>query len=233
MKLVNRILLGVLILVVVVIVFRQGLVPARYTPLPRLDLENPLPIVVDWQIAELRFDRELCRDTIASSEIIEARQVADRPKQKGCGWTNAVRISEAGGAKFSAGPLSCQAAAAFALWVQYEVQPAAERIFGQRVGSIQNFGTYSCRNIIGSRFWKNRRSEHATANAIDVAKFRLADGTQISVLGDWNGKGKKAEFLRAVNKGGCRFFRVTLGPDFNRAHRDHFHFDRGQLWSCR
>ena len=66
MKLVNRILLGVLILVVVVIVFRQGLVPARYTPLPRLDLENPLPLVVDWQIAELRFDRELCRDTIAS-----------------------------------------------------------------------------------------------------------------------------------------------------------------------
>ena len=119
-------------------------------------------------------------------------------------------------------------------WIQFQAGlSAAERIFGQRVSSIQNFGTYSCRNIIGSRFWKNRRSEHATANAIDVAKFRLADGTQISVLGDWNGKRKKAEFLKAVNKGGCRFFRVTLGPDFNRAHRDHFHFDRGQLWSCR
>ena len=232
MRVFIRLFLGIVVLIGVGLVFRQGLVPAKYTPLPRLDLENPLPLLVDWQIAELRYDRELCRDTIQGSDILKARQVADRPLVKGCGWTNAVRVREVGGAKFSAGQLSCQAAAALALWVQYEVQPAAERIFGQRVASMQNFGTYSCRNIIGSRFWKNRRSEHATANAIDIARFRLADGTGISVLKDWKGKDKKAEFLRAVNRGGCRFFRVTLGPEFNRAHRDHFHFDRGQLYSC-
>jgi len=232
MRVFIRLFLGIVVLIGVGLVFRQGLVPAKYTPLPRLDLENPLPLLVDWQIAELRYDRELCRDTIQGSDILKARQVADRPLVKGCGWTNAVRVREVGGAKFGAGQLSCQAAAALALWVQYEVQPAAERIFGQRVASMQNFGTYSCRNIIGSRFWKNRRSEHATANAIDIARFRLADGTGISVLKDWKGKDKKAEFLRAVNRGGCRFFRVTLGPEFNRAHRDHFHFDRGQLYSC-
>jgi hypothetical protein len=226
------VLLVIAVLLAVFLVFRQGLVPARYTPLPRLDLENPLPLVADWQIAELRFDRELCRDTISNGAILKARQIADRPLEKGCGWINAVRMSEAGGAQIWLSQVTCQAAAAFALWVQYEVQPAAERIFGQRVAAIQNMGTYSCRNIIGSRFWKNRRSEHATANAIDVSGFRLADGTVVSVHKDWRGKGKKAEFLRAVNRGGCRFFRVTLGPDFNQAHRDHFHFDRGQLWSC-
>ncbi|MGI9478102.1 MAG: extensin family protein, partial [Hyphomicrobiaceae bacterium] len=30
----------------------------------------------------------------------------------------------------------------------------------------------------------------------------------------------------------CHYFRVALSPAFNAAHRDHFHFDRGILWTC-
>ena len=80
---------------------------------------------------------------------------------------------------------------------------------------------------------RNRRSEHATANAIDISGFRLADGTRISVRRDWNGERKKSQFLRAVHQRACGYFRVALSPDFNRAHHDHFHFDRGFLWTCR
>ena len=129
--------------------------------------------------------------------------------------------------------MKCEVAAALALWVKHEVQPLARRILGQRVTALQNFGTYSCRKIIGSRFWKSRMSEHATANAIDISRFRLANGTWISVKRHWKGHGKKSQFLRAVHSRACRYFRVSLSPDFNAAHHDHFHFDRGVLSMCR
>ena len=45
----------------------------------------------------------------------------------------------------------------------------------------------------------------------------------------WRGDGAEARFLKAVHGRACRYFRVVLGPDYNEAHRDHFHLDRGTL----
>jgi len=227
-----RIFLLSLVLGAIALVFRQGLLPAHLTPLPRLDLENPLPLVVDWQLAELRYDRRLCRETIATRGMLTARQIPDRPLKKGCGWINAISMTSAGGASIGVNRVSCQAGAALALWVQYVVQPEAQRIFGQPVVSLQNFGTYSCRNIVGNSFWQDRRSEHASANAIDISGFKLANGDRISVQKHWRGNSPKARFLRAVHRGACNYFRVSLSPAFNAAHHDHFHFDRGALWTC-
>lgn len=223
------------VLLVVALVFRQGLLPASWTPLPRLDLKQwPVPLFVDWQLAELRYDRRLCSELVADSGgILVARQIGDRPLEKGCGWTNAVRVTSAGEASIGVGRVTCQTAAALALWVKYDVQPLARQILGQPVVALENFGTYSCRNIVGNSMWQFRRSEHATANAIDISGFRLKDGTRISVLNDWEGKGKKSLFLQSVHYAACRYFRVSLSPDFNAAHRDHFHFDRGVLYTCR
>jgi hypothetical protein len=39
--------------------------------------------------------------------------------------------------------------------------------------------------------------------------------------------------LRALRAGACRFFDVVLSPDFNEAHRDHFHFEMGRFRACR
>lgn len=43
----------------------------------------------------------------------------------------------------------------------------------------------------------------------------------------------KAAFLRQVRDGACHGFSAVLGPDYNAAHRDHFHFDRGPYRVCR
>jgi hypothetical protein len=103
------------------------------------------------------------------------------------------------------------------------IQPAAIRHFGSRVTRIDHLGSYHCRRTYGrtAGAW----SQHATADALDVAGFRLADGTRISVLEDWSGGGPKAAFLREVRDGGCRLFPTVLSPDYNAAHRDHFHLD--------
>jgi hypothetical protein len=49
---------------------------------------------------------------------------------------------------------------------------------GSRLVKIETFGSYACRNVAGT----SRRSGHASANAIDVSAFVLADGRKISVL---------------------------------------------------
>jgi hypothetical protein len=77
------------------------------------------------------------------------------------------------------------------------------------------------------------RSRHATAEALDVAGFVLEDGQRIRVLRDWEEPGAPAAFLREVRTGACRFFDGVLSPDYNAAHRDHLHFDRGPYRMCR
>ena len=116
------------------------------------------------------------------------------------------------------------------------VQPAALRRFGHRVVRLAHYGSYSCRRMYGrgTGLW----SEHATADAIDVAGFRLDDGTRTAVARDWRGDRAKAAFLHDVRDGACRLFATTLSPDYNAAHRDHLHLDqaaRGALgWrACR
>ncbi|MEL6290511.1 MAG: extensin family protein [Pseudomonadota bacterium] len=224
--------LGASLLIAMAIAFRQGWIPPRYSPLPAIIVEHPIPIIVDWQLRELATDGPLCRGLV-SSKHVTARPVGDRVTGDGCGWSNAVRLSRVGGARFPAAAVNCGVAGAMALWMHNVVQPAARQIFESDVISMRQMGVYNCRNIIGSAFFGNRRSQHATANAVDIGAFTLGNGKTISVLHDWNRPGPRSRFLRRVHRGACRYFRVSLGPNFNRAHRDHFHFDRGSFWRCK
>lgn len=214
------------------IVFRQGVIPARWSPLPRLDLDSPWPLLIDWQIAELRQDRELCRAVLTGPHI-SASPVAEVPIKDGCGLPNGVRMSSAGGARLPADRISCEAAAAVALWLTHEVQPLAQTLLGQRVTSVQHMGTYACRNILGSQMFKDFRSQHATGNAIDVSGFTLGDGRTITVKQHWRSSGPESTFLKAVHERACRYFRISLSPEFNQAHHDHFHLDRGLFYRCK
>ena len=126
---------------------------------------------------------------------------------------------------------TCPLAVAWALFDSHVLQPSARRLLGQGVARVIDSGSYACRNI--NHRVGGRRSEHATANAIDVSAFVLADGTRITVAQDWRGGSVKAAFLRDVRTGACRFFDVVLGPDFNDQHRDHFHLDMGRFRACR
>ena len=225
-------LLAVLIAVGCFLVMRQGVLPPALSPLPALDLSVANAWFVDWRIAELKRDKALCA-RVLRQPVIVATPVRDNPIKDGCGWENAVRISNAGGASLSVGTVSCEVAAGIAMWMAHDVQPLAQEIFGSRVTSVQQMGTYACRNIRGRRTWSDVRSEHATANALDISAFTLANGRQISVLRHWSGSGAEARFLHEVHARACRYFRVAIGPEFNALHRDHFHYDRGFLSRCK
>lgn len=115
----------------------------------------------------------------------------------------------------------CAVTAAMVLWNRDTVQPLARRYFGQKVVRIANLGSYNCRTIGGGQ----RKSEHSTANAIDISAFVLADGTRVSVLKHWSDTGAKGAFLSAVRDASCGLFSTVLSPDYNRAHADHLHLD--------
>jgi len=145
--------------------------------------------------------------------------------------SNTVRVRGGDIALSSSFLASCPLAVAFALYQRHGLQPAAQQAFGQRVARVDHLGSFACRNMYHRKIgW---RSEHASANALDIAGFRLSDGRNISVLKDWPKDSAEGRFLRLARDGACDAFNVVLGPDFNSAHRNHFHLDLGPLWRCR
>lgn len=128
------------------------------------------------------------------------------------------------------GVVACPLAERFAGWARYGVDRAARQILGAALVKIETMGSYSCRNIAGS----SRRSAHATAEAIDVSGFVLSDGRRITLDGGWAaGNAEEREFLRVVQASACKRFGTVLGPDYNAAHRDHFHLELDGDSYCR
>jgi hypothetical protein len=227
-----RILLLLLALGGCAVIFRQGLLPWALNPLPIVDLAQSNPWFIDWRLAALRHEPGLCKRVLVRPHI-EAQPIADHPLQNGCGWSNAIRMFEAGGVHASFDKITCELAAALALWLEHDVQELALAFFGQRVAAIRSFGAFACRNILGNPLWKYSRSEHATANAVDIGGFTFVDGRVISVRSQWNGDSAESRFLKAAHARACRYFRVVLGPEYNAAHHDHFHLDRGPFTYCK
>jgi len=148
----------------------------------------------------------------------------DRSYGGGCTAYGAVRLDNIGVPTTNLGPMTCAVAQNFSAWVRHGVAPAARIYLGSELVRVDTFGTYSCRTVAGS----GRLSEHAHANAVDVAAFLLADGRRISVQNGWgNGDAASRKFLRAVRDSACKRFRTVLSPDYNAAHHDHLHFDMG------
>lgn len=211
----------------------QGVIvlPEAYDPWAPLRIAAEPGLLTRHKLRRLEDDGVLCRLVLHGAEQ-PFTPVPDRTTGEGCGFTDAVRVERTGvsfGRGFTA---TCALAAAWLLFERHALQPAAQARFGSRVVRVTQLGTYSCRNLYGRA--EGRRSEHATGNAIDIAAFTLADGTRIALPEDWESTDpRKAAFLRDVRDGACRFFDVVLGPDYNAAHRDHFHLDMGRFRACR
>lgn len=221
-------LLGVLALIA------WGTLRGRPQDLPwtPLDLGQPIGAFTGRKLTALTGDAAGCRALLSQSGVNYTPLPARREGQ--CGYDDAVRLAGGGARTMALSPanlgVACPVAAALAMWEWDVVAHAARRHFDAPVVRVDHFGSFSCRRLYGrdAGAW----SEHATADAIDIAGFRLSDGTRISVARDWNAAGRdgaaKAAFLREVRDGACRLFATVLSPDYNAAHRDHFHLDQAE-----
>lgn len=139
----------------------------------------------------------------------------------GCGAKDAVRVTSVAGVTLSQGSImTCEMAKALKRWVSKDVETA----FGRRnkVVSLRVAAHYACRtrnNRPGARI-----SEHGRGKAIDIAGFKLEDGTLVTVLQGWTAR-QTRKSMRRIWKAACGPFGTVLGPEADRYHRDHFHLD--------
>lgn len=204
--------------------------PAQWNPWAPLDVRANPNLLTRYKLGRLQDDPALCDQVLKTSGLHVSHQ-ADSPADAACPLRNTLRVQGAAVGLSSSFLASCPLAVAFALFERHSLQPAAQAIFGQAVTRVDHLGSFACRTMYNRA--DGRLSEHASANALDIAGFRLADGRSISVLKDWPGEGDNARFLRRVREGACDNFNVVLGPDYNAAHRNHFHLDMGRWWVCR
>lgn len=195
-------------------------------PWTDLDLKDPIGGFTGRKLASLGDDPGLCRTLLRRAGVDDVA-VPPRLSQPSCGYSDGMRLVGRD-VRYAPGGLvtACPVAAALHLFDTRVVQFAALRHFNSRVVGIEHFGSYSCRRLYGRS--EGEYSEHATADAVDISGFVLADGMRIRVLSDWRGEGAKAAFLRDVRDGACELFATVLSPDYNSAHRDHLHLDQAK-----
>lgn len=230
----------------------SGVVPVqdRHNPWAPLEVSETPGFLTPYKLGRALNNPALCLSALERSSMT-FDVLPDRVTGPGCGFENAVRLRTAGVRFGSPLSLSCPMALSFAMWERHALQTAAQARMQQRVVAIDQVGSYACRNInTGEGSFSSRltagsgsRSRHATADALDVTGFTLADGQRISVLKNWQGKSDKPEataprdakalLLADLHTGACKYFKGVLGPDYNAVHKDHFHFETGGYSMCR
>lgn len=212
-------------LVLAVVMFAPSacgsIVPQGSAPV-RPQLEAPRPAAVT----------PVARQCLAELGATGAKfsPVGDRYYGAGCSTVGTVTLTglrgdDAGFTLSNLGPVACPLAETTAAWARFGVDRAARQVLGSPLRQIETMGSYSCRNVAGS----SRLSAHATARAIDVSAFVLADGRRITVRQDWSGgTADQQRFLRIVHDSACKRFGTVLSPDYNAAHTDHFHLEAGR-----
>ena len=219
----DRRVIAVLILIGLAVAGRVWLAAhPEHDPWAPLDLNDPVGWATEAKLLALRGDVPQCRAVLERSAV--AFNALEPAGEGPCRREDRTQLSDFPLSPDTP-PTTCPVAIALQLWKRDGLDPAAQEILGSEVAQIEHLGAYSCRRLYGRG--EGPWSQHATGNALDIAGFVLADGTRISVLGDWEGEGDKARFLREVRDRACDSFGIVLSPDYNAAHTDHFHFDMG------
>ncbi|HEY4165016.1 MAG TPA: extensin family protein [Dongiaceae bacterium] len=194
---------------------------------PVLDAEPSW--LAHMQLNSLFADGDACRAVLGRSNL-RFTVLADRHTDDFCGFTDVVR-SEQSPIAFNYRVVATCGLTASLYWYQQRLNRIAQAQLGTSVVKIDQLGTYACRNINSEPM--GRRSQHATANAIDIAAFHLADGRVISVAKDYGKPTAEGRFLDGAHDAACDFFNIVLGPRYNRLHATHFHLDMGPFRLCR
>lgn len=221
------------VLLAIVFVLFDRYVPRQHLPWRTLDMNAPTGIATDIQLFRLSLSpSSACAEMIESVSDYPARLAEPHRPSGPCGWDIARQIDGNNAAKLAPVDVTmqCPLAVGTYIWLK-EIDKAAERHLGSGVKHVLHAGSYSCRRQVGNS--SGQWSEHAFANAFDVMGFKLDNGNVVSVLNDWNGSLERRKFLRETRRQACKIFQVTLSPDYNDAHKDHFHVDMGPSKSCR
>ncbi len=204
-------------------------VPPQDNPFKPLDLTLPPGLTTASKLRALKDDSGLCRQLLSDAGV-EFTDVDRKVREPSCTLDGTLTLDRSLTPYSETLTMSCPLAAALYMWERHSVIAAAEAELGAPPSRIDTLGTYSCRKVRGGR--TGNWSQHAAANAVDIAGFRFEDGRRISLVGDFGKATPEGRFLERIRKESCSLFSTTLGPDYNALHRDHFHLDMGGYSIC-
>ncbi|NDL64950.1 extensin [Enterobacteriales bacterium SAP-6] len=207
--------------------------PPGYDPFAPLSVDDPPTFVTRYKLKRLAADPAACLAALDRASAAGRISFVALPDAAGpCPLSSPVRIRGFGPVTLSSSFLaSCPLALSSAMFVGQAAAPLAAASLASPLARIDHLGSYACRNIYHRR--AGRLSEHAEADALDVAGFTLADGRRIPVLQQWRREDPAARYLHAVFGQSCDFFGNSLGPDYNAAHANHFHLGMRGFGVCR
>nr|WP_321249786.1 extensin family protein [uncultured Ruegeria sp.] len=160
----------------------------------------------------------VCKDWTILGETL--KQISG--PYRGCRIANPVRVRKISDVALSQLALmDCETAITLKTWIENTAKPA----FADQGGGLKGMrlaGHYACRTQNNRP--RARLSEHARGRAVDISSFVLWDGTIITVGDGWTDE-DNSDVLRKLHKGACGLFGTVLGPDSDRFHKGHFHFD--------
>jgi hypothetical protein len=187
----------------------------------------------EWPKTEVQAARAACERMLKGLDIIWR---PDQPigEPGGCGTPAPIAIAEVAQIRIDPpATVNCPFAAALHSWFSRSVQPLARKQVGASVIGIRNASSYACRRRNNAS--SGKLSEHARANALDIAAFDFGKKAQITVAGGSGGLlqkiglSAKGNFMKTVRKSACSYFNTVLGPGTDRYHGDHFHVDLMKL----
>jgi hypothetical protein len=207
----------------------EALAPAVPTPSPR----HAWPKATGaWPRSEVLAARASCEKILNGLDIIWR---PDQPigEPGGCGTPAPIAIAEVAQIRIDPpATVNCAFAKALHGWFTKAVQPAARKQVGTSIIGIRNASSYACRRRNNAT--SGKLSEHAKANALDIAAFDFSKKAEITVAGGSGllqriGLSGKGNFMKTVRKSACQYFNTVLGPGTDRYHGDHFHVDLMKL----
>jgi hypothetical protein len=116
-----------------------------------------------------------------------------------CGAQSPLRVTALGSVKLGApATMTCGMATALAALMPDAIK-AANDILGSPLVALEAGSGYECRNRNGDG--SGKLSQHAFANALDIAAFKLADGRSIAIGTDWPHLPASGEAAKAAETG--------------------------------
>lgn len=172
--------------------------------------------------------RKRAKGSVCGDIALQGTYVGPVPGRiSACGIDEAVKLRSVSGVTLSQEALmDCTTAKALKNWTERTAKPAMARLGG--LTGYRVAAHYTCRtrnNQPGAKV-----SEHGKGHAIDISGFQLKNGQIVSVQEGWNAA-RYSKALRKMHAGACGPFGTVLGPNADRFHRDHFHFDTARYRS--
>lgn len=204
--------------------------PSYYNPFVPLNLDDPPGKITQFKLR--RLTPEACSSLLSEAnqkQLIQTQAMANSAGD--CPLSDVVRVRNFGPVTLSSSFIaSCPLALSSALYIHQQARPLSKTMMGSELIRVEHFGSFACRNIYHRP--DARRSEHASADALDISAFKLADGQRVTVLQGWRNQ-KTQPWLRALLSASCDYYGNGLGPEYNAAHANHFHLGMRGFGLCR